>query len=168
MMLTENQSTPELIRLVENDGRYLDQRRWDEWLGLFAEDTVFWVPAWKNEMELTSDPGREVSLIYYEGRKRLEERIWRAQSGNSISSVPMVRTVHGISHVLVKGEENGRGAGSANWSVHVFDPRSKSQHSFFGFYEYQFVHSGERWLISQKKITLLNDYIPTFIDFYTL
>lgn len=168
MMLTDDQARRELTGIVENDGRYLDQGKWDEWLDLFAEDAVFWVPSWKNEQELTADPGREVSLIYYEGRKRLEERIWRARSGQSISSVPMVRTVHTISHVLVEGGENGRATGSANWSVHMFDPRSRSQHIFFGFYEYRFVHSGERWLIGQKKITLLNDYIPTFIDFYTL
>ena len=167
-MQIEDPSRAELVELIENDGRYLDRQRWDEWLDLFAEDVVFWVPAWKSEEELTDDPGGEVSLIYYEGRKRLQERIWRARSGNSTSSVPMVRTVHAINHVRVEEGERGTATGSANWTVHMFDPRSRIQHSFFGFYEYRFTHSGERWLISRKKIVLLNDYIPKFIDFYTL
>ena len=167
-MQSEDRARAELVELVENDGSYLDQHKWDEWLDLFTEDMVFWVPTWKSEGELTDDPGSEVSLIYYEGRKRLQERIWRARSGNSISSIPMVRTVHAISNVRVEGGEQRTAMGSANWTVHMFDPRSRIQHSFFGFYEYSFMHSGMRWLINRKKIMLLNDYIPTFIDFYTL
>ncbi|HKR93062.1 aromatic-ring-hydroxylating dioxygenase subunit beta [Novosphingobium sp.] len=168
MPLLDSQAQSKLTALIENDGRYLDQRKWDEWLDLFAEDSIFWVPTWRNENELTEDPSREVSLIYYEGRRRLQERIWRVRSGNSISSAPLVRTMHAISHVLIVATDEGAATGSANWSVHVFDPRSRTQHTFFGFYEYAFVFSGDRWLIAKKKIKILNDHIPTLVDFYTL
>ena len=168
MAQLDRRTQAELTALVENDGRYLDQRKWNEWLDLFAEDAVFWVPTWRNENELTDDPSREVSLIYYEDRKRLQERIWRARSGNSISSAPIVRTMHAISHVLIAAVDDRTATGTANWSVHVFDPRSRTQHMFFGFYEYTFVASAGQWLIGRKKITLLNDHIPTFVDFYTL
>ena len=28
---------------------HLDAQRWDDWLGLFCEDAVFWLPAWTDE-----------------------------------------------------------------------------------------------------------------------
>ena len=34
----------------------------------------------------TDDPDRELSLIYYRGRANLEDRVWRARSGQSVAS----------------------------------------------------------------------------------
>lgn len=33
---------PEAIRFVLQEARLLDEKRWDEWLELFAEDGVYW------------------------------------------------------------------------------------------------------------------------------
>ena len=51
----------------------LDEGDYDAWLDLFMHDAVFWMPAWRNESEQTDDPDRELSLIYYQGRRNLED-----------------------------------------------------------------------------------------------
>ena len=67
-------------RLLFDEAAALDQRRWDDWLALYTEDCEFWVPAWKSEDVPTGDPGSEVSLVYYDSRAGLEERVWRIRS----------------------------------------------------------------------------------------
>ena len=168
MIAIDAQVEQELLRLVEDEGRYLDAHKWDEWLALLSDDVVFWIPAWKSTNELTTDPESEVSLIYYEGQRRLEERVWRVRSGNSISSTPLARTLHGVSHARFDQDGADRATGTANWTVHLFDPRTSNQHVFFGRYEYAFVRQAAGWRIARKKIILLNDHIPTFLDFYTV
>jgi len=78
--------------LLHDEGLCLDERRWDDWLALYVEDAVYWVPAWKSENETTTDPARELSLIYYQGRGGLEDRIWRLKSGLSVAANPLRRT----------------------------------------------------------------------------
>jgi len=57
----------------------LDERRWDDWLALYAVDCTFWVPSWISDDEACADPSRQVSLIYYSSRSGLEERVLSEQ-----------------------------------------------------------------------------------------
>ena len=61
--------------------QFLDERRWDDWLGLYHEQAEFWVPAWRDEDEATEDPENEIALIYILSRVQLEERLSRLRSG---------------------------------------------------------------------------------------
>ncbi len=159
----------EAERLISSEALYLDQRRWDDWLDLYAEDAVYWVPAWKNESETTSSPDSEISLIYYEGRSSLADRIWRLKSGLSVASTPLRRTAHMVTNVLVEpGESDAHASATAAFAVHHFDPKRRSQHVFFGRYEYGFRRDERTWRIARKATVLANDQIPTVADFYLL
>jgi benzoate/toluate 1,2-dioxygenase subunit beta len=150
--------------LLTREALHLDRGEWDEWLALYTEDAVFWMPAWRDELNPTEDPDSELSLIYYRGHRNLEDRVWRARSGLSVASAPRPRVVHQVTNILV--EEGHRVA--ASFATHLFDKRAARTHVFFGRYEYSLVHSGEGWRIGAKKILLLNDTIPTVVDFYSV
>jgi len=147
--------------LLVREAALLDERRWAEWLALYTEDAVFWVPAWKSEEEPTADPLTEISLIYYDKRERLAERVWRLESGLSIASSPLHRTAHVVSGVRLEGETV-----RSTWTVHRYDPRRKSQHVFFGRAEHRLTRLDGDWRIGAKTVWLLNDLIPTVLDFY--
>jgi len=151
--------------LIYSEALYLDQRRWEDWLELYTEDAVYWVPAWKNESERTASPDSEISLIYYEGRSSLMDRIWRLKSGLSVASTPLRRTAHLVTNVLVGSEGD---VATAAFAVHHFDPKRRTQHVFFGRYEYEFRRSERSWRIARKTTILANDQIPTVADFYLL
>ncbi|HYD12278.1 MAG TPA: aromatic-ring-hydroxylating dioxygenase subunit beta [Allosphingosinicella sp.] len=152
--------------LLTREAMLLDRGDWDEWLALYAEDAIFWMPAWRDELNPTEDPDSELSLIYYKGRRNLEDRVWRARSGLSVASAPRPRVVHQVTNVLV--EDGHRVA--ASFSTHLFDKRAERTHTFFGRYDYALVRTAEdgAWKIAMKKITLLNDTIPTVVDFYSV
>jgi benzoate/toluate 1,2-dioxygenase beta subunit len=165
--------TPGLTRSEAEDLLYrealcLDRADWDAWLALYVEDAVFWAPAWRDETTPTADPDSELSLIYYKGRRNLEDRVWRIRSGLSVASTPLPRVVHSVSNVAVAAAEGDEGLVHASFVVHRFDVRSERTHAFFGRYEYRLRRRDGVWRIAMKKILLLNDVIPTVLDVYSV
>jgi 3-phenylpropionate/cinnamic acid dioxygenase small subunit len=155
--------------VLHREALYLDQRRWDEWLALYREDAEFWVPAWKSESEPTADPDNEVSLIYISSRVSLEERVSRVKSGRSAASTPLPRTAHALSNILVDPGASAEAlTARAVAATHIFDLRRREPHLIFGHSEYRLARNGAAWLIRRKKVVVLNDYLTTIIDFYTV
>ncbi len=150
--------------LLYREAGYLDTQRWDEWLALFTEDCEFWMPAWDGDHELTQDPKTELSLIYYDSRVGLEERILRIRSGLSAASTPLPRTAHMVTNVRL-GERVGDTLNVfAQWQTHAF--RHQRSDTLYGRYEYRLREVGGEWRIARKKIVLLNDVIHTALDIY--
>jgi 3-phenylpropionate/cinnamic acid dioxygenase small subunit len=145
---------------------HLDKRQWDEWLALYAEDAEYWVPAWDTEDQQTKDPNNELSLIYYGSRKGLEDRVFRLRSGRSVASAPAPRTCHNVFNVRARLLDGGMAEVDAGWQVLSY--RLGQTSSFFGFYEYLLKADGESWKIKRKKITLMNDLIPSLLDVHLI
>jgi 3-phenylpropionate/cinnamic acid dioxygenase small subunit len=150
--------------LLFKEAQLLDERRWDEWRELYTPDAEFWVPAWDSDGELTSDPNNELSLIYYNSRAGLEDRIFRLKTGKSSASNPMPRTCHSVSNIQPSFNEDGSCDVRCVWDVSVY--RFGQTYRYYGFYELGLVRSANGWLIRKKKIVLLNDTISTVVDFY--
>lgn len=146
----------------------LDERRWDEWLGLYLPDCTFWVPSWISDGELGSDPQQQVSLIYYSSRSGLEDRVARIRSGRSVASVPMPRTAHAITNTRARALDGGLLHAKSTWSVDVFSVKAGASHRYFGQYEHVLVPDAGSWKIASKKVTLLNDYLPSSLDIYCI
>ncbi len=162
MSLDLTQSQAE--QLLYREALLIDTGRFAEWLELFTPDVEFWMPAWRDETTTTQDPDRELSLIYYKGRRNLEDRVMRLTSGLSTASSPLPRVVHLVTNVMVS-DQGGEGAdASAAFTCHRFDVRMNRADCFFGRYEYRLVLVGQDWKIARKKIILLNDTIPTVVD----
>jgi 3-phenylpropionate/cinnamic acid dioxygenase small subunit len=147
----------------------LDTQDWDGWLDLYPEELEYWVPAWKNESELVSNVKREVSLIYHTRHRELADRVLRIRSRKSVTAMPLPRTTHLVTNVLAQPSgEAGHLRGTAAWTVHEYDPRLMKSYTHFGRYEFELQPIPGAWRIGRKKIILMNDLIPTVIDFYNL
>lgn len=155
--------------LLYREAMLLDERRWDEWISLFTTNCEYWVPAWKSEDEPTSDPKRELSLVYYANRSGLEDRVWRVKSGRAVSAMVLPRTQHVITNIRVDESEGPHQmVVASNWTVHQFLPKDKTVEVFFGRYRHLLVREGDAWRIARKKVVLLNDYLPAKVDYYSL
>lgn len=150
--------------LLYREAAYLDQRRWTEWLDLYTSDAEFWLPAWDEDGNPTSDPQSQLSLIYYDRRSGLEDRVWRIQSGLSVASTPPVRTCHIISNIRIVDTNNAALLVASHWQVHIYRPEKRHSFSYFGFYEHTLRPVSERLSIARKKILLLNDVVETVLD----
>ena len=159
--------------LLAQEAACLDERRWDDWLNLYSAQCEYWVPMWRTEEELTSDPRRELSHIYYASRAGLEDRVMRIRTQRSPSSVPLPRTVHAIGYTLLEpspGREApvDRFSMRSAWTCHVFLPAARQAHVLFGLSQYEFRFEDDAWRIGRRRTQLQNDYIPTMVDIYCL
>lgn len=155
-------------RLLFLEARYLDDKEWDAWAALYADDAEYWAPAWLDEYDTTSDPATQISFIYHTSRAQLEERIRRIELRKSITALPLPRTLHQVSNVAVSQDTDGALQVASAWTAHVYDPRTYRQHLLFGSYTHVLRGSGEDWRIARKKVVIMNDRIPTVIDFYSI
>lgn len=159
--------TYEAVRdFLYREARYLDDKDWDNWLELYASDASFWMPSWDDNDELTEDPQREISLIWYGNRTGLEDRIFRIKTERSSASVPDTRTSHNISNIELLEQTDGLCTLRFNW--HTLSFRYKTVDSYFGTSFYTLDVRGDSPLIKAKKVILKNDYVRQVIDVYHL
>ena len=155
--------------LLSREAMYLDEKRWDEWLALYAPDCEYWAPTWTAEGNLTTSPQTELSLIYYTARGALEDRIVRIRSGRSPAALPLPRTTHIVSNILpLEPPQRDRIRLRSSWACHTFFPLMDVNHTFFGRAEYDLARRDGGWVIAKKKTILENDRIPLPIDIYCL
>jgi 3-phenylpropionate/cinnamic acid dioxygenase small subunit len=77
------------VQFVIREARLLDEKRFDEWYELFAEDGHYWVPASPNQ----PDPLNHNSLAY-EDKLLLKLRIERLKQPTAYSQKPASRCHH--------------------------------------------------------------------------
>ena len=154
--------------LLYRESASLDGRRWQEWLDLYTDNAVYWVPSWRNEDEPTRDADSEVSLIYHDSRQGLEERVMRVESGKSVTAMPLSRTTHFITNIVAVADAKDTIKAQANWMVQFFQPHRGQQYTNFGDYQLTLRRSAGQWKIEAKTIVLKNDLVPALLDFYLL
>ena len=168
MMETKIDATAIATSLLYRESKYLDQRNWQGWLELYADDAIYWVPGWRNEDEPTNDPDRELSQIYHNARRGLEERVMRVESGKSVTAMPLPRTTHFVTNIVASMDTAETIVVEANWMVQYFQPHRGERLVNFGDYELTLRGQGDDWLIARKRILLKNDLVPALLDFYML
>ena len=90
--------TEQCKSLLYLEARLLDERRFDEWLGLYSDTCLLWLPA----TAPAGDPRTEVAVVF-DDRRRLEDRIFRLGTGSAWSQVPASRTARIVGNVEVFG-----------------------------------------------------------------
>lgn len=157
-------SYQDICAFLYREARLLDDRRFDDWLACYAPDVEFWMPAWSDDDELTTDPHSQISLIYYADRHGLEDRVFRLKTERSSASMPEARTAHFISNVELL--ETREGAVDLRYNWHTLSHRYQQTAQFFGTNFLTLDVSGEAPMILKKKVILKDDYIHQVIDIY--
>jgi benzoate/toluate 1,2-dioxygenase beta subunit len=92
-----------LHAFVLREARLLDERRFQDWLALFAEDGVYWVPTRPDQ----ASPHEALSLVY-ETRALLAIRVERLLRPDTHVAIPPPRTLHQVGGIEVLSEEEVR------------------------------------------------------------
>lgn len=163
-----NTSTPVALETVAQflyrEARLLDTEQWDEWLGCYAPEASFWMPAWDDDDQLTTNPQTEISLIYYPDRQGLEDRVFRIKTERSSATLPDTRTSHNLTNIEVESWQDKQVTVCFNWQTLSY--RYKTVSNYFGSSRYVIDFSGTHPQILSKYVVLKNDYINQVIDIY--
>ena len=139
----------ELEAFVLHEARLLDERRFAEWLALFAEDGVYWVPTQPGQ----ASPQEALSL-FYEPKPLLAMRVARLERPDMHVQAPPSRTVHHVSAVEVPRELEVRSAlVMAEW-------RSGESRWFAGRMLHRLRREADGLRIVLKRVDLIDSEAP--------
>jgi benzoate/toluate 1,2-dioxygenase beta subunit len=135
-------------QLLEREARLLDERRFEDWLALFAPECLYWVPGTPG-----GDPRREVAVCF-DDRRSLEGRIYRLRTGYAWSQVPPSRTAR-----LVANVEVFRTAAPATFMVRstflVSEFRAGETRCLAGWCCHRLTEQPDGWRIVVKQVNLI-------------
>ena len=152
-------------QFLYGEARCLDDKGWDGWLACYAPDVEVWMPSWDDDDKLVENPQTEISLIWYGHKGGLEDRVFRIRTErSSATSLPEPRTSHNISNVEIVEQQAGVCKLRFNWMTLSY--RYKTIDTYFGTSFYTLDTTGDRPLITRKKVILKNDYIHHVVDIY--
>ena len=86
-------------QFLYREARLLDDLKLDEWLTLFTEDGLYWIPIAENASIQSQ------GAIIYDPTLRREERVYHILHTDFPAQSPRSRTVHFISNVMVENHE---------------------------------------------------------------
>ena len=102
----------EIAEFLYREAELLDERRYEEWLALLADDIRYWMPIRHNLFERPEDIRDELSkpgegFYFDDDRKSLKIRVERAYAKNAWAEMPPSRTRHLITNIRIK-KDDGR------------------------------------------------------------
>lgn len=150
MAQTAQRSDVEEFLFQEAD--LLDEWRLPEWLELFTDDAVYYVPA----TDLPANASPDDSLFYIaDDRFRLSERVKRLMKRTAHAEFPHSRTRHLVSNVLIRERlENELGVTSAFVTYRTKDGTTDT---YFGRNHYRLVPHKGSFRIREKRCLLDTD-----------
>ncbi len=150
--------------LINWESTLLDRRRWEEWIALYTEDAVYWVPSWANEEETTDDPDTQLNLIYLRNRGGLEDRVFRIESRDSYASMPLDRTVHVVGNILIDSIDGEEITALASCLIHTYGRKGGMTRA--SRYDFTLRRVDGALKIARKKITFIDDRLEGPVDVY--
>jgi 3-phenylpropionate/cinnamic acid dioxygenase small subunit len=135
-------------RFLFLEARLMDEHRYKDWLALWAEDGVYWVPC--NDDDI--DPARHVSIIY-DDRERLQQRIERLMSGAVLAQEPKPRMRRVVSNIEIEGEGEEFSVQS-NFVLAL--AKGDTQQLWAGRTIHRLRRAGDGFTIRHKKVLLIN------------
>ncbi len=165
-MENDNRLKRDVAELIQWEATLLDRRRWEEWIDLYTEDAVYWVPSWANEEETTDDPDTQLNLIYLRNRGGLEDRVFRIESRDSYASMPLDRTVHVVGNIVIDSIDGEEITALANCLIHSYGKKGGMTRA--SLYDFVIRRVGDDLKIVRKKITFIDDRLEGPVDVYHL
>ncbi len=141
----------EIERFIQDEARLLDERRFDDWMGLFADDGVYWVPARPDQ----ENPYDEASL-FFDDRELMKTRVQRLNHPNIHVQSPPSRTCHIITNIVIEEADPEKGEYVVSSNFMMTEYRLDNQRVFAGRYEHRLTRQNGSLKIVRKKAELVN------------
>lgn len=144
----------EVEAFVYREAHLLDQGSFDQWLSLFADESVYWIDGEHD------DPRQGISLVY-DNKRHLEERILRMQAGKAASQSPLTMTTHIVSAVLLEGgaPESGHPLRCVSKQV-IHYARGDRSGALPATVQHTIGLGGSGYLIQSKRVSILTRSQP--------
>ena len=146
----------DLADFVYREARLIDERRFGEWLDLFAEDGHYWLPMRRDQ----TDPVAEQSITYEDKPLLLKARVLRLASGKAYSDRPPVLCQHVLQAPAVEELDHGANRYRTRTAFFYAEFRQGEQIALAGTARHTLRLDGGALRIVEKRVDLLNAGAP--------
>jgi len=136
---------------IIHEARLLDERRFRDWMALFADDATYWVPAVPDQ----KSPFDQASL-FYDDRDLMKTRVDRLEHPRIHVQTPPSRTAHLVGNVVVEQADDGKGEFTVGSTLIMVEYRDDMQRVFAGRQHHRLRRDGDSFRIVQKRVDLIN------------
>lgn len=140
----------QLQQFLNHEARLLDERRWAEWLALWTEDGMYWVPQQQGQIS----PYDHISLAW-EDKMLREVRVRRLENPRNWSQQPPTQATRLVGNMSVEGLDAG-GNLVLRSVFQMTEWRRKDTRQLAGHYLHKLAPEGEGWRLRMKRVQLVN------------
>lgn len=147
----DDKGLEEIEYLLYQETELLDAGDYDQWLALYTEDCLYWVPEKMDQ----DNPLDHISL-YYEDRTLMKMRIERLRHPQAHSLSDPIRTSHVTSHQAIEGIDAESGLVRVTARFTMSEYYRNEQRVFSGKYSYGLQEIVGNYRIKTKRVDLVN------------
>jgi benzoate/toluate 1,2-dioxygenase beta subunit len=137
-------------KFLVHEAALLDERRFEEWMDLFADDGYYWVPLSPNQQS----PDAEASL-FYDNREFMRTRFERLRHPRIHSQIPHHRTCHVVGNIVSRWQAD-TGTILVQSNMIMADYRQGVQRIFSGRVHHHLRFADDRFWVLLKRVDLIN------------
>jgi benzoate/toluate 1,2-dioxygenase beta subunit len=150
-MAVDGNSRAAFEEFIIHEARLLDERKFRDWMALFADDGTYWVPAVPGQQS----PFDQASL-FYDDRDLMKTRVDRLEHPRIHVQTPPSRTAHLVGNVVVEGADQAKDEFSIGSTFIMVEYRDDAQRIFAGRQSHRLRRHGDTFRIVQKRVDLIN------------
>ena len=152
-------SAPDVQREVEQflyrQAELLDGKRWSDFIELFTEDGLYWMPAAPEQKVPDGGPA-----IFCEDRDLMTVRMKRVTHPHAWSQAPAWGTSHLVSNVVIEEFRPRTNEVVARSRFHMMEFRRDVVRHFAGSYRHQLRRAGDGYRIKLQRVDMVNGAAP--------
>lgn len=141
----------EVETLLFRQAALLDAKRWQEWIDLFDEEGVYWMPVEPSQTDWLSEPS-----IFAEDKLMMEIRKGRLSHPNAWSQAPMWGTNHLLGNLVIESVDTAANALEVYSRFQMMELRRDQVRHFGGTYRHRLVRTTDGLRIRLQRVDLMN------------
>jgi 3-phenylpropionate/cinnamic acid dioxygenase small subunit len=141
----------EVESLLFRQAALLDAKRWQEWIDLFEEDGVYWMPVEPSQTDWLSQPS-----IFAEDKLMMEIRMGRLNHPNAWSQAPMWGTNHLVGNLIIESVDPGAQEITVYSRFQMMELRRDHVRHFGGTYRHRLVRTLDGLRIRLQRVDMMN------------
>lgn len=145
----------EVEQFLYRQAELLDAKRWSDFIELFAEDGLYWMPASAEQTVPDGGPS-----IFCEDRNLMTVRMKRVTHPHAWSQAPMWGTSHLVSNVVIEELHPRTGEVIVRSRFHMMEFRRDAVRHFAGSYRHQLRREGNGYRIKLQRVDMVNGEAP--------
>ena len=140
-----------LIDFIYDEARMIDEGRLGEWLGLWAEGGIYWMP-----LDPDAEDPKLVTALMYEDDFLRKLRVERLEGARTFSQKPRSRCHHVLQRPFVDLIDHEAGVFVTHTSFHYVETRLDEQFLLAATARHELVLENGALRIKLKRVDLLN------------